>query len=147
MLIYFQIAIGILKVSKAFWWYYFKCKIITEFSLKLTCFFFFLTCLFQFNCDVVKFSLGLTCWLLTIPVGLLFVCGNCIAYPFEERITSAKHLQLMTGLSPIIYWGATYIADFIIYCFFALLLPIPFFFVELYRGTYIYFKLKEMGKT
>lgn len=69
-------------------------------------------------------------WVMTVPFGLLFVVANFIAFPLHERITGAKHLQLMTGLSPVVYWLSAFFWDYLIFLLTSFLLVIPIFFLD-----------------
>lgn len=54
-------------------------------------------------------------WVSCVPVGLLFLLSDFIAFPNTERVTNAKQLQLMAGVSPLLYWLATFIWDYLIW--------------------------------
>lgn len=46
---------------------------------------------------------------------LLYYQGYCMALPFNERVSGIKHLQLMTKLSPIMYWTPCFLWDYFCY--------------------------------
>jgi ATP-binding cassette subfamily A (ABC1) protein 4 len=46
---------------------------------------------------------------------LLILTGSFITFPLVERVSKAKQLQLMTGISPILYWFTCFICDFLNY--------------------------------
>lgn len=54
-------------------------------------------------------------WVSCVPVGLLFLLSDFIAFPNTERVTNAKQLQLMAGVSPVLYWLATFVWDYVIW--------------------------------
>jgi ATP-binding cassette subfamily A (ABC1) protein 3 len=51
-----------------------------------------------------------------LGIGLAFVPANAIGFIVRERMTKSKHLQRLSGVSPIQYWLANYIWDTL--CFF-----------------------------
>lgn len=54
-------------------------------------------------------------WMTLMPYSLLYLTGGFISFPFVERVSKTKQLQLMTGISPISYWFACFICDFLYY--------------------------------
>lgn len=54
-------------------------------------------------------------WVLCVPIGLLFLLSDFIAFPNTERVTNAKQLQLMAGVSPVLYWLAAFIWDYVVW--------------------------------
>ncbi|BES90140.1 ATP-Hypothetical protein cassette sub-family A member [Nesidiocoris tenuis] len=55
--------------------------------------------------------------LFITPYGfaMLIVVSYFVIFPHTERITSFKHLQIMTGAQPALYWITTLIADVTLY--------------------------------
>jgi hypothetical protein len=53
--------------------------------------------------------------MVLMPYSLLFLTGSFIRFPFLERVSKAKQLQLMTGVSPVAYWFTCFICDFFYY--------------------------------
>ncbi|XP_054279050.1 phospholipid-transporting ATPase ABCA1-like [Macrosteles quadrilineatus] len=53
-------------------------------------------------------------WVLLV-CGLMIIVARFISLPLIERANGAKPLQLMTGVSPFIYWLSHFLWDFIIY--------------------------------
>ncbi|XP_075216775.1 phospholipid-transporting ATPase ABCA3-like isoform X2 [Lycorma delicatula] len=93
-------------------------------------------CSAAFN-EFNTYLFGLT-WAVTVPFGMLFVLANFIAFPLFERISVTKHLQLMTGLSPLTYWVAAYIWDYLLFLLtsFLFLIPIHFFdYMNIFHGA------------
>lgn len=63
-----------------------------------------------------------------IPIGLALFAATFIVYPIEERQCKAKQLQLMTGVSPIIFWSSSFLWDFcvmfVLICLMVICFPI-----------------------
>ncbi|XP_069681458.1 phospholipid-transporting ATPase ABCA3-like isoform X2 [Periplaneta americana] len=66
-------------------------------------------------------------WMTLMPFGLLFLTGNFMRFPLLERVTKAKQLQLMTGVSPLAYWSTCFICDFLCYLVVAALMLLAVF--------------------
>ncbi|XP_075215102.1 phospholipid-transporting ATPase ABCA3-like [Lycorma delicatula] len=81
-------------------------------------------------------------WATTTPFGMLFVLANFIAFPLLERISVTKHLQLMTGLSPLTYWATSYIWDYLLFIFTSCLFFIPIYFFD---SINIFHGAREIG--
>ncbi|XP_072296815.1 retinal-specific phospholipid-transporting ATPase ABCA4-like [Eucyclogobius newberryi] len=45
-----------------------------------------------------------------------FVPASFVLYLIQERVTKAKHLQFVSGVSPLVYWVANFIWDMVNYC-------------------------------
>ena len=58
--------------------------------------------------DVLTYGVLLT-------MGMSLLVSLFIIFPIEERRTGAKHLQMMTGLHPVIYWISNLTWDYLIY--------------------------------
>ncbi|ODM93331.1 ATP-binding cassette sub-family A member 3 [Orchesella cincta] len=56
---------------------------------------------------------GVTCTILALMMSfaIAFLSNSCIFLPMMERQNGVKHLQLMCGVHPVIYWVAIYIVD------------------------------------
>ncbi|VVC36008.1 Hypothetical protein CINCED_3A013120 [Cinara cedri] len=54
-------------------------------------------------------------WLTSFTPGLLFLTGYFMALPLNERVSGIKHLQMMTKLSPIMYWATCFLWDYLCY--------------------------------
>lgn len=63
---------------------------------------------------------------LFVPVALSFLAASFVLVPIHERISKAKLLQLMTGISSVMYWLSMFAWDFLINTVVSLLLIIPF---------------------
>ncbi|CAL8071293.1 unnamed protein product [Orchesella dallaii] len=81
-------------------------------------------------------SCGITCILLAIVMSftIAFISHSCILFPMLERKSGMKHLQLMCGVHPLIYWIATYIVDAII--MFIVIIAIVIIFAADYYQTF-----------
>ena len=73
------------------------------------------------------------------PLSCLFALGFVVAgfalLLIEDRATGIKHLQLVCGMSRLVYWLCAYVWDFLWYCAFCVLLIL--FFVVFRDPTYI----------
>lgn len=54
-------------------------------------------------------------WLAIFTPGLLYLIGYFMALPLNERVSGIKHLQMMTKLSPIMYWATCFLWDYFCY--------------------------------
>ncbi|KAF6216176.1 hypothetical protein GE061_000516 [Apolygus lucorum] len=78
----------------------------------------------EINCSQTGSSVLMIQWtILWIVMGVALLASTAyfVVFPHTERITEMKHLQLMTGAHPLVYWLTTLIADFTIY-----MLPVVF---------------------
>ncbi|XP_037565083.2 retinal-specific phospholipid-transporting ATPase ABCA4 [Dermacentor silvarum] len=62
-----------------------------------------------------------------LPVAMALSISMRVFLPLQERKSEAKHLQLMTGLSPARYWTITFLIDMVYHVFTTLILLTPFF--------------------
>ncbi|XP_075539778.1 phospholipid-transporting ATPase ABCA3-like [Dermacentor variabilis] len=62
-----------------------------------------------------------------LPVAMSLSTALRLLLPLQERKSEAKHLQLMTGLSPARYWTITFLIDMVFHVLTTLLLLTPFF--------------------
>ncbi|CAH0549211.1 unnamed protein product [Brassicogethes aeneus] len=56
-----------------------------------------------------------------VPIGLGFSVTLVIVFVIKERISKSKHLQLISGAEVWIFWITTFLFDFLVYCFMAVL--------------------------
>jgi hypothetical protein len=49
-----------------------------------------------------------------VPIGLALFAASYVVFPTEERLSQSKQLQLMTGVSPLTFWGTSFVWDFFI---------------------------------
>ncbi|XP_054278944.1 phospholipid-transporting ATPase ABCA1-like isoform X2 [Macrosteles quadrilineatus] len=47
-----------------------------------------------------------------LSLGLLMMTMSLIPFPLKERVTRVKQLQLMSGVSPLLYWLVMFLCDF-----------------------------------
>jgi len=52
-----------------------------------------------------------------LSIGLIFLTAGSIVMPVEEKLNHSKQLQLMTGINPLLYWGAPFTCDYLILLF------------------------------
>ena len=52
---------------------------------------------------------------IPIPLGLAILVSAFLIFPLNERATSAKQVQLMTGLLPGVFWISNLLWDFMLY--------------------------------
>eukprot|EP00102_Acyrthosiphon_pisum_P016671 XP_008187710.2 PREDICTED: ATP-binding cassette sub-family A member 1-like [Acyrthosiphon pisum] len=67
------------------------------------------------KCDEGLGSSLVFLWMTTFTPGLLYLIGYFIALPLNERVSGIKQLQMMTKLSPIMYWVTCFIWDYFCY--------------------------------
>ncbi|XP_055084646.1 LOW QUALITY PROTEIN: retinal-specific phospholipid-transporting ATPase ABCA4-like [Periophthalmus magnuspinnatus] len=53
---------------------------------------------------------------ICVIFAMSFVPASFVLYLIQERVTKAKHLQFVSGVSPLIYWIANFIWDMVNYC-------------------------------
>lgn len=54
-------------------------------------------------------------WVIIFVPGLIYLIGYFMALPLNERVSGIKHLQMMTKLSPIMYWITCFVWDYFCY--------------------------------
>ena len=64
----------------------------------------------KLNPSSIVFGWGVTC-LLLIPITVPFLGASYVLFPISERISKAKLLQLMTGLSTLMFWLSNFVFD------------------------------------
>lgn len=42
-----------------------------------------------------------------------FIPASFVLYLIQERVTKAKHLQFVSGVSPVVYWVANFFWDMV----------------------------------
>lgn len=76
-------------------------------------------------------------------LGFVLLKQYFVAFPFDERVSGVKHLQIMTKLSPIMYWTTCFIWDFFCYI---IIVIFTFMVISLVNIHYIYTIRNELGK-
>ncbi|XP_054277510.1 retinal-specific phospholipid-transporting ATPase ABCA4-like [Macrosteles quadrilineatus] len=70
-------------------------------------------------CDLANSSVLLIMqfpsYVILLSLGLLVVTMSFISFPLNERVSNSKQLQLMSGVSPLLYWMVNVVSDYIIY--------------------------------
>jgi len=79
----------------------------------------------------------------TFTPGFLYLIGYFIALPLNERVSGIKHLQMMTKLSPIMYWVTCLIWDYFCYIIVVLLTLTVMYLTDI---NDIFTGLNEVGK-
>ena len=64
---------------------------------------------------------------LFILVPLCYIPASFITFVVRERMSKAKHLQLVSSVSPYLYWTATYLWDMVLFTVLVLLIIIALF--------------------
>jgi ATP-binding cassette subfamily A (ABC1) protein 3 len=64
---------------------------------------------------VPDFSVSAVQFLVIMSIAMSLLLGIFIIFPLKERVTNAKQVQLMAGVSPIVFWLTNFVWDFIIY--------------------------------
>uniref|UniRef100_A0A8D3DIJ6 P-type phospholipid transporter n=1 Tax=Scophthalmus maximus TaxID=52904 RepID=A0A8D3DIJ6_SCOMX len=52
---------------------------------------------------------------ICVIFAMSFIPASFVLYLIQERVTKAKHLQFVSGVSPVVYWGANFFWDMINY--------------------------------
>ncbi|XP_047424587.1 retinal-specific phospholipid-transporting ATPase ABCA4a isoform X2 [Mugil cephalus] len=52
---------------------------------------------------------------ICVIFAMSFVPASFVLYLIQERVTQAKHLQFVSGVSPLVYWMANYLWDMVNY--------------------------------
>ena len=60
--------------------------------------------------DMLTYAFG-----ITLPMGLAILISSFLIFPLSERATSAKQVQIMTGLHPAIFWASNVVWDLLLY--------------------------------
>ena len=48
-----------------------------------------------------------------VIIALAFVPASFVVYLVEDRVNKSKHLQLVSGLNPVVYWVSNYLWDLV----------------------------------
>ncbi|CAN7995326.1 unnamed protein product [Ixodes hexagonus] len=62
-----------------------------------------------------------------VPTALAFLSSSFVLFPTHERVTKAKLLQLMAGVPGVLFWGTTFIWDFLIFAICSTAIMVPLF--------------------
>lgn len=66
-----------------------------------------------------------------------------MALPLNERVSGIKHLQIMTKLSPIMYWATCFIWDYLCFIIIIIFTLVSMYFFDNYN---IFTSKDELGK-
>ncbi|XP_077410492.1 retinal-specific phospholipid-transporting ATPase ABCA4-like isoform X1 [Vanacampus margaritifer] len=67
---------------------------------------------------------------ICVIFAMSFVPASFVLYLIQERVTQAKHLQFVSGVSPLIYWMANFLWDMVNYSISALMVVQIFIFFD-----------------
>ncbi|XP_037829220.1 retinal-specific phospholipid-transporting ATPase ABCA4a isoform X3 [Kryptolebias marmoratus] len=67
---------------------------------------------------------------ICVIFALSFVPASFVLYLIQERATQAKHLQFVSGVSPLVYWTANFLWDMVNYSISAAMVVNTFMFFE-----------------
>lgn len=51
---------------------------------------------------------------ICVIFAMSFVPASFVLYLIQERVTQAKHLQFVSGVSPLVYWMANFLWDMVL---------------------------------
>lgn len=60
-----------------------------------------------------------------VPTALAFLSASFVLFPIHERVSKSKLLQLMAGVPGSLFWGVTFVWDFIVFAVCATAVMIP----------------------
>ncbi|XP_065303387.2 phospholipid-transporting ATPase ABCA3-like isoform X2 [Dermacentor albipictus] len=63
------------------------------------------------------------------PLVSSLMCSNFVFFPITERKLQVKHLHMITGMTPLLYWTMNFIFDFMFYMGTAMMVLPPLFFI------------------
>jgi hypothetical protein len=46
-----------------------------------------------------------------VPITVPFIGASYVLFPIHERTSNSKLLQIMNGLSPVVFWSASFVFD------------------------------------
>lgn len=72
----------------------------------------------------------------TLLFGMAFLTSSFVLFPIKERFTGAKHLQVVSGVSPLAYWVSNFTWDVINYL--VPMIGIIIAFVAFQTAAYVY---------
>lgn len=50
---------------------------------------------------------------ICVIFAMSFIPASFVLYLIQERVTTAKHLQFVSGVSPLVYWVANFFWDLV----------------------------------
>ncbi|KAK8774827.1 hypothetical protein V5799_010634 [Amblyomma americanum] len=74
-----------------------------------------------------------------LPLASSLMCSNFVLFPIAERALQVKHLHIITGVSPFLYWASNFVWDFMFYMGTAIFVlpPIAYFHADSLDFDYI----------
>ncbi|XP_049513422.1 phospholipid-transporting ATPase ABCA3-like [Dermacentor silvarum] len=64
------------------------------------------------------------------PLVSSLMCSNFVFFPITERELQVKHLHMITGMTPLLYWMTNFVFDFMFYMGTAMMVLPPLFFIS-----------------
>lgn len=52
---------------------------------------------------------------ICVIFAMSFIPASFVLYLIQERVTQAKHLQFVSGVSPLVYWMANFLWDMVLW--------------------------------
>ena len=89
-----------------------RCVCLKDYVIKITNLDFFTFLLFYSRRGVVNLFVA-----IFVILALAFVPASFVVYLIEDRVSKSKHLQLVSGLNPVVYWLANFIWDLVSFRF------------------------------
>lgn len=82
-----------------------------------------------------KSDIIVSIWHLYFLLSLLYLQGYFMTLPFNERMSGIKHLQMMTNLTPIIYWSTCFLWDYICYVTVVIITLVLMYTLNIFAGN------------
>lgn len=82
-------------------------------------------------------------WAVSLPQCLLCIISVFLMLPAVDRSCKSKHLQLMTGVTPLLYWLACFAWDYFLYCVLTLLIAATIILVD---TSHVYTSPPDLGR-
>ena len=77
----------------------------------------------------MHFAWFFTC-LILFPITVPFIGASYVMFPISERVSKAKLLQLMTGLSSTVFWLSSFVFDLLNHLLVVMIISILFYFFD-----------------
>lgn len=84
---------------------------------------------------------GVTC-LAFMPLAFPFLGASYLLFPIHDQSSNCKQLQLMTGVSPALFWTANYLFDLIYH---TLAISLIYLFIYLFDSSRVFFNSNTEG--
>ncbi len=100
----------------------------------------------SYDIYVVRVGLIIICFLL-VPITVPFIGASYVLFPIHERISNSKLLQLMNGIPPLVFWGASFVFDMLnhlIACIFIFIVFAIFDWNHIFLGQGLKLNIKKL---